>query len=979
MQCSIERISDFQDSANMAYGLKYRFDYRSPMREKLTYQVSISERDYMGEVQMLKPIGDELKITQGQIDDNELVPTKSSELTLTLLCTEEGDPLTELFTVDPLQYMISVGVCRTTAEGYDVCMPLWNGYISTGGYSQPYAKPPYRVTIHANDGLAILQTMPYLTPEGNMHTGVKSISQHIKDIISEISAQPARVWSAYHLSVAQTVDTFDAIGISAEAIYASFGEETPTYYDVLVSLLNNFGLQLFQSYSYWMARPLSALMAKRRPEWYSDVSEGFGLGSLDRTLPLYGSADDGYGVSTSAVMSLQAPLKQVTTTAPDTTYSVQPLSAKNPELWRDGAAVNLSRPRRGLAGVIVNSYKTLYGCCVDHIFEDVLRVTPNVQLTVSAKIFNREDKETKAKFGVALVPKTFKKGQLSNNLPTVADDVYFWNAETQSWANEDKLIDVTLSVAKDKVKAKRVSKDVMDKTAADVSCRVVGIPYPNHRLAIVLSKYPTCEIYDVTLEIENDGITIEESRAPFIVSPFGHGSLEIEQSYVSASALPFTALSFQQSIVDVATGESIPGMLSLSESTSIASAIASGIQAMRGGVTRTIEGEVYMPAPIDLNTLWRDRDGRAYYTNYIVTNAKRGVYGVQLCELLPLARLEQDAVSVALPGQFMSNIIGIDNSVFYTTLTARGLYLSDVNSGKTKLVHEKRAPYFYVRKGYRCVCAIDYTQAGEAAQIACSAYDAGGALLSAAVLDSAVIQGSALSTVQGIAETISYDALCDVWYSAYWNGSELRCSIWDTSGAQLYVATVIALGTRPTSIRLVPVNNGFVVAYSTERGTFANYHNNAVHEGASVGGATIIADIKAIADKYIVLQVDGAIIVKPRNEFEVVADLADTVASFSDSEYEFVCNNQILVVLRHIRTRTLKVLDVRTLREVNVDSELFASSVWLNGEWLRTYANDKFYKQRVGDGDGYIYEELYDSNGQQLRDLEGNVLRVIKE
>ena len=978
MQYSIERISDFQDLANMAYGIKYRFDYRSPMREKLTYQVSISERDYMGEVQMLKPIGEELKITQGQIDDNELVPTKASELTLTLLCTEEGDPLAELFTVDPTQYLVNVGVCRTKADGADVCRILWSGYISTGGYSQPYAKPPYRVTIHANDGLAILQSMPYLTPEGNMHAGVKSISQHIKDIISEISARPARVWSAYHLGVAQDADTFDAIGISAEAIYASFGEETPTYYDVLISLLNNFGLQLFQSYGYWTARPLSALMAKRRPEWYSDVSEGFGLGSLDRTLPLYGSADDGYGVSTSAVMSLQAPLKQVATTASDTTYSVQPLSAKNPELWRDGAGI-LSRPHRGLAGVIVNSYKTLYGCCVDHIFEDVLRVTPNVQLTVSAKIFNREDKETKAKFGVALVPKTFKKGQLSNNLPTVANDVYFWDEATQSWVNKDKLIDVTLSVAEDKVKAKRVSKDVMDKTAADVSCRVVGIPYPNHKLAIVLSKYPTCEIYDVTLEIENNGITIEESRAPFIVSPFGHGSLQIEQSYVSASALPFTALSFQQSIVDVATGESIPGMLSPSESTSIASAIASGIQAMRGGVTRTIEGEVYMPAPIDLNTLWRDRDGRAYYTNYIVTNAKRGVYGVQLCELLPLARLEQDALPVTLPGMFMSDIIGIGNSVFYTTLTTSGLFLTDVNSGKTKLVHEKSAPYFYVRKGYRCVCAIDYTQEGDAAQIVCSAYDAGGSLLSAAVLDSAVIQGSALSTVQGIAETISYDALCDVWYSAYWNGSELRCSIWDTSGAQLYVATVIALGTRPTSIKLVPVNNGFVVAYTTERGTFANYHNNAVHEGASVGGATIIADIKAIADKYIVLQVDGAIIVKPRNEFEVVADLADTVASFPDSEYEFVCHNQILVVLRHIRTRTLKVLDVRTLREVNIENEIFGSGVWLNGEWLRTYANEKFYKQRIGDGDGYIYEELYDSNGQQLRDLVGDVLRIIKE
>lgn len=963
----------------MAYGIKYKFDYRSPMREKLTYQVSISERDYEGEVMYLKPIGEDFKITQGQIDDNELVPTKASELSMTILCTEEGDPLTELFTVDPTQYLVDVGVCRTTADGNEVCMTLWSGYISTGGYSQPYAKPPYRVTIHANDGLAILQTMPYLTPEGNMHTGVKSIAQHIKDIMSQIAVRPARVWSAYHLSVAQKVDTFDAIGLSAEAIYAKFGEETPTYYDVLVSILNNFGLQLFQSYGTWIARPLSALLASRRPEWYNDVAESFGMGNDDRTLPLFGTAENGYGMSTSAVMTLHAPLKQVTTTAPEATYSVQPQSAREPKLWYDGTAARLSCPHKGLCGVIVNAFRTLYGCSVEHTFEGIMRAMPNVQLTISLKLFNREDKKGSAKVGVALVPKSFVPGQISWNLPNVPDGVYFWDDAAQEWTNKDKMINVDMEVAKLAVKGKRVSKEVMDETAASVSCTVNGIPYSDHRLLVVVSIYPTCEIYDVMLEVANNGIAIEESHAPHIVTPFGHDALEIEQSYITEPALTLTSLTFQQSVVDVETAEPISGLLSPSESTTIASAIASSIQAMRGGVTRTLEGEVYMPSPIDLNTLWRDRDGRAYYTNYIVTNAKRGVYGVQLCELLPLAKLERDALAVTLPGEFMTNIVGIGNAVFYTTLTTPGLYLTDVNSGKSKLVHEKNAPYFYVRKGYRCVCAIDYTQEGDAAQIACSAYNAGGELLSSAVLDSALIQNSELTTVQGIAETLAYDTLCDVWYSAWWNGQEVRCAIWDTSGAQLYMATVTSLASRPTAIKLVPVNNGFVVAHSTEHGTFANFHNNAIHEGASVGGAMIIGEIKAVADKYIVLQSNGYIVVKARNELEVVAPLADVVASFPVSEYEYLCHNQVLVALRHIRTRTIKVLDVRTLREVNIDSDLFAGSVWLNGEWLRTIVNGKFYRQRIGDGDGNEYDYLYDASVSLIFDANGEAVRVIKE
>lgn len=971
----------------MAYGIKYKFDYRSPMREKLTYQVSISERDYEGEVMYLKPIGEDFKITQGQIDDNELVPTKASELSMTILCTEEGDPLTELFTVDPTQYLVFVGVCRTTAEGNEVCMTLWSGYISTGGYSQPYAKPPYRVTIHANDGLAILQTMPYLTPEGNMHTGVKSIAQHIKDIMSQIAVRPARVWSAYHLSVAQKVDTFDAIGLSAEAIYAKFGEETPTYYDVLVSILNNFGLQLFQSYGTWIARPLSALLASRRPEWYNDVAESFGMSNDDRTLPLFGTAENGYGMSTSAVMTLHAPLKQVTTMTPDPSFIVKPLGAKDPKQWYDNMA--WARPKvRGSEGVILQVPGSSSGMGklpgMAHTFDGTLRYSPNTTIDFKFRYFDRDRNSKTFSYAICLIPQSWGNDWVKDRWVDIfggADDQhgYFWDSGNNEWSHIRHTYTVDIEGRRRAFGYRAIPKEEMDELSTEVAVSIVGIPYDGMRLALVFSDCQLFEVYDVTLEIHQEGITIAEVNSPYVVSPFGVDSLEIAQDYVVEHALPLSAAAFQPTIVTIDSGEPLPGMLSPSESTTIASAIASSIEAMRGGVTRTLEGEVYMPSPIDLNTLWRDRDGRAYYTNYIVTNAKRGVYGVQLCELLPLARLEQDALAVPLPGEFMTNIVGIGNAVFYTTLTSPGLYLTDVNSGKSKLVHEKNAPYFYVRKGYRCVCAIDYIQEGDAAQIACSAYNAGGELLSSAVLDSALIQNSELTTVQGIAETLAYDTLCDVWYSAWWNGQVVRCAIWDTSGAQLYMATVTSLASRPTAIKLVPVNNGFVVAHSTEHGTFANFHNNAIHEGASVGGAMIIGEIKAIADKYIVLQSNDYIVVKPRNELEVVAPLADVVASFPASEYEYLCHNQVLVALRHIRTRAIKVLDVRTLREVNIDSELFTGSVWLNGEWLRTMVNGKFYRQRIGDGDGNEYDYLYDSSVSLIYDANGEAIRVIKE
>lgn len=953
------------------------------MREKLLYTVSISERDYVGEVMLLKPIGDELHITQGKIDDDELVPTKASELTLTLLCTEAGDPLADLFTVDPTQYIVEVGVCRTTAEGNEVCKLLWSGYISTGGYSQPYAKPPYRVTIHANDGLAILQTMPYLAEDGSMFTGVKSISQHINEIMSHISLRPTRVWPAYQLYVGQTENTFDTIGLSAEAIYSAFNDETPTYYDVLVSILRNFGLQLFQSYGTWVARPLSALIAKRRPGWYSDVSEGFGLGNIDRTLPLYGSTDDGYGMSTSAVMTLNPPLKEVTVTTDDESYSVQPLSAKLPELWFSWENIHNWTVRKGLAGIITNrgwDASAIYSSAIAHTFEGVLRATPNTHITISFKLHNRMAEEYSSEVAIVLIPKEWNaQTWMSEHYPYLSGG-YWWDDVNKAWTGRQTTMKFTAPASPKSLGMRQVNREYMEETAVSVSHTVEGIPYDGMRLALMIRRYPTCEIYDVTIEVTNEGLSVEENSAPFIVTPFGHGSLNIEQKYVSTTALPLTALSFQQSIVDMATGESIEGMLSPSESTSIASAVASGIQTMRGGVTRTLEGDIYMPTPIDMNTLWRDRDGRAFYTNYMKTLAKRGVYNVQLCELLPLAEVENDAVSVTLPGMFMGNMIGIGNSVFYTTLTASGLWVTDVSSGKSKLVHEKNAPYMYVRKGYRCVCAIDYIQEEDAAQIVCTAYDAGGALLSAAQLDAAIIQDLALSSVQGIVETIVYDRLCDVWYCAYWNGEYLRTSIFDSSGARLSWANVTALNARPDEISLFPINNGFVVVYTKDGSSFAALHNNALHEGASVGGATSLGEVMTIAEHYIVFRRLNNIFIKPRSGMEVVADGAEAVALLDSKEYEFVCSNQVLVVFRNIQSRRLKVLDMRTLHEVNINDELFSvASVWLNGEYLRAYGNDKFYKLRISDGDGHAYEDLYDSSGQQLRDVAGNVLRVIKE
>lgn len=922
------------------------------MREKLLYTVSISERDYTGEITELKPIGEELSITQGQIDDNELVPTKASELVLSLLCTEEGDPLTQLFTIDPTQYLIDVGVCRKTSDGYDVCMTLWSGYISTGGYSQPYAKPPYRVTLRANDGLAILKTIPYLDDDGSLFTGVKSIKAHISDIMSKIAIRPVRVWSAWQLRVGQTEDTFEAIGLSQEAIYSAFNG-TPTCYEVLESILSTFGLQLFQSYGTWIARPLSALISKRRPEWYSNVSEGFGLGTAERTLPLYGSAADGYGMSTSAVMSLNPPLKDVTSTAEAPTYVVYPPSAKNPRLWGDNSSLGNSAPRRGSEGVILHRWREFSTFkAAGHTFSPILSKSEMTELTLSFKVFNREDKSATVDYLVALVPQEVEDTWIEN-LPSVSG-LEVWDEDKKEWSKTKlKTMSFDLPAHSYDIRGRRVSRADMEKTAVEVSCTVKAIPTANRRLGFAISSFRTCEIYDVKIEVKNNGITFEGDSVPFVISPYGRDTLEIEQKYTSSEVLPLISNDFLPTIVDMTTLEPIAGMLSPADTSSIAGAVASGLQAMRGGVTRTLKGDIYVPKPIDLNTLWRDRDGRAYYTNYVQTLAKRGVYNVQLCELSPLTDLEDDAVPIPSQGSIMLSTIGLGNAVVYQSLSSSGLWMTDVNNGKTILLHAKNAPYLYVRRGYRCICAIDYTTSGTAHKIVCSAYDAAGTLLSSAELDSMIIADLVTSSIHGIVDTICYDKLCDVWYCAYWNGNYIRTAIFDSTGTRLFWANIAAITTEPTKIAVHAVNNGFILSYTTTQGNFVHIHNNAMHQGSTCSKSASVDEVLAVADKYIVFQNDTQISVKPRTEIEVVSE-GGAVATFNITEYSYVAHNQILLVLVKNSDKSLKVLDLRTLREVDIVSKIFRVSVWLNGEFIRQVYNNKIHKMRISDGDGYI-------------------------
>jgi hypothetical protein len=97
------------------------------MRGKQLYRLYIYKKDYRGDSEDLAVAGDVFSLTQGDRDCSELQPIIASELAITLMCLQAGDPYIELFTLDPLGYKVLLAQSRKGADGVERSVVMWEG------------------------------------------------------------------------------------------------------------------------------------------------------------------------------------------------------------------------------------------------------------------------------------------------------------------------------------------------------------------------------------------------------------------------------------------------------------------------------------------------------------------------------------------------------------------------------------------------------------------------------------------------------------------------------------------------------------------------------------------------------------------------------------------------------------------------------------------------------------------------------------
>lgn len=800
----------------MAYGVRYRGEWRSPMRGKRNYIVEIAEDGYTGtSVKPLLFTGDVLTIAYGERDDSELKPIKSSECELTILCTEDDNPYTSLYTLDPWKYKLLISENTGT-----LLKPIWQGYLATGDYSQPIAKAPYSLRIRANDGLGLLKTIDYLQ-DGEKYNSALSIRELLIRLLSPISASMAiSIWPANKVYGTQTGDTFDIIGIADSSIYTALGDGTPTYYDVLEAVLECFGLQLFQENNGWHARSVdrlsSAVRASRiRPISMSIDANGLGLsaaGTLSM-LPPVNSLSSGSTSEASVALGSLLNLKA---------WQFSGLGNKLPKIAnysKDSILVHL--PSIELSGLTASAVNIL----------NTVHLSETTEIDVSFDVYNARKVESNISIGVWLVEASIGNAQLITTKltegaarTTLSMPCYAPNED--SWArvpsgtvlSPSSLYFQQVKLNKGEISGGRPALARLEKQSVNIT--LPSIPQMlngdyyirDWRIAIVLAKV---DYNQAAFYLSSPKVTVKSTKENNVSDKIAIAGEGIDtmstSSMCSTIADSPTVTSLSPQLINVTDGSMLYGYMVPSQGKSSLENKAAVLKSLRADTTIELEGIVDKRNGASLNNVWLV-DGKYYYAVYLKHRLRSDLIDIQLRELYALNASRQSGVmATAIPTTMP---IGVGRTLYH--VVSGKLYAFDSITAQSILIEDLASYQHYEWKGVDCVVVVKITNGVPTA----TAYGEAGEILSQITREDSDPIGA---TPWG--RTIVYDARNEQWLATDKVGG---VTIYDKEG---FVVDSYTVAKNVSGGNIRPYSDGFVYVSTVNNGNItADWHSYSIHK-----------------------------------------------------------------------------------------------------------------------------------------------------
>ena len=886
----------------MAYGVRYIAEWRTKTRGERLYSISILEEEYTGDVSTMYLTGECATLTFGNNDQSELAPIKSSELELTILCTEEGNPYTSLFTLSPTRFKVEVAENDTL---------IWRGYISTGDYSQPLSKPPYQVRIRANDGLAILMGTPYLDGNGDKYIGNTSISNLFNRLLTPI-ADNIDIWHYDLLYAKQTSPTFDIAAIDESAIYQAYGEEVPTYYDVLRDIAEALGVQCLQHNGVWAIRSLSSLA----------------IASHNRLMPLV-SLDEPegsrYGLSSSATLSLLPPIGKMS-------YASSSEGGSRPvdnvvcdrNNWHRTEMDSVTQLSNRYAPILVPVNKSVLKVVTplappsDKVMSSAYVVLPYVlqrsqtqAIKVSFDLLNPSSKNKCSLYvGLWLIDANydgevvdFTRIDYAYNQCTFTPGTKLVYWDGSNWgriaASLDTPISSQLQLMKTTVEASEKKSSILqiqDMAKATVSFELPSIPSILN--AGTTNEY--CTSWKMVLVVAPSAARSQVLISqPQISSEVISESSDVEISddgidHMDLSPKWTTARNFFASIVDLSNrGRAVYGYIN-AEGYSTTDKITSVVRDYRDRVTYEIDGEADKVIGYGCNNAC-EVDGRKFYTNYVRHHLQRGVAEVQLREMTALNTLDG---SISLGKQFVDrNILyGIPGAVFFVagTMTKQLILVNTRDFNKSVICEVKTSttyPYS-ISKGVGCIVLGEYGGSDYVTRV--TAYDSKGEILSE-VVD---FSDETISETKWYA-TARYDAKREIWLATDGERVVVMC---DKEGNVTSKWTISGTLSAYNDAEVLIYDGGFIYRVADASNSYYCYwHSYDIHEAETFEGASWgfgSTNIRMVNSRFIVYATaSGAYSIHIRNSVDI-ADLAGSSTVSLTSGYEVMSINDGMVLTR---------------------------------------------------------------------------------
>lgn len=1013
----------------MAYAEKYKFEWRSPMREQLLYRVSILEDGYSGGVSTLYPTGDCITITQGGRDDRELEPIRASEAEISLLCVGVDELYSEFYALDPLRYKVVVREERE--QGTYI---KWVGYLSTGSYSQPYAKPPYTVTLKANDGIAALKTFTYAAEDGSLHRGKRSVKGLLEYLLAPLGMS-VEVWGYDAISPRGGYDSsLDNIYISDESIYLAYDFEAPTYYDVLSDMLSTFGLILFQSQGRWVVRSFAALGLSTRPAGWQPLHARYS--NYGDTLPILGNADEGEGMSASAELSFLSPLRELSVQRDNSQGDAPLTTMRDPKRWYIYAAHK--KVREGATGVRIlldsskpfdaGVYQVLIGGYAAYALDYSLQPCPSMELTLSIKVHNLANPDERGLntfyMSILAIPSTSdpldyvkgSEGRVMGNISPLPEDSWVWSStgsgggiyEEDEWRNVSGTTAITFLISRG-VRASlqeptkkmsfysRYSERAM--VTDEITTTVKGIPGNAERYNLIIliagdnsdyytnlgddawRFYSAFELGDPQISMSTDsGITPHDNREQITMAPMGLDTESYSQTFYEGTAQPISPAFFLPSILDK---DDVPviGFVNTSSGAMLVDSIASKLAVMRYAVTRQLDGEVYVKAPIDFNTLWHDAEGRIYYTNYIRHLMRRGLCEVQLREMLPLAQPTSLNVSTyGIPDQ----VVGLDTALFFVPVSGGALYRISTVDSTIRALHSSGGT-LRIAKGNGCCCLIEEVVATSISYTYnLYAYDDSGKLLSYVEdLYDAVSAPTSGTTVdkRNYARSARFDIYTMTWILANTDttAGKIMMAMLDDGGGLVIEQTTD--GRMVGSVNIM--TNGFTIqAYATISGqtvTQTWWHSNAYHNELDYEILTDFSSPEAVAmsnDIYIVSYDPSADAVNIYARESSKMDCDTSSPLYTGVSHSVVALNSALVLMRN-NLGVAVVYDGRVGQAFEIPNSTISDTLALVGDTVLVISGSAIARYRIfGAQAESVATPLMTRLGEAVTDASGRVVMV---